>query len=78
MNSPFVMEQAERLAQRLTGDTGFSVADRIRLAYRLALTRRPTVSEQARAVEFLGAGQPQDWRLFCQMLLCLNEFAFVE
>jgi hypothetical protein len=49
MNSPFVAEQAEFTAARLTGD-------KVRHAYRLTLGRDPTSGERAVAGRFLESG----------------------
>ncbi|MFO0809850.1 MAG: PSD1 and planctomycete cytochrome C domain-containing protein [Gemmataceae bacterium] len=66
MNNPAVRECAVALAQRAGG------VDR---AYELALARKPTDEERADAAEFLRGGSLAD---FCQALLCLNEFVYVD
>lgn len=76
-NSPFVRDQAAPLAKRIN-DTGGSLPDRIRLAYRLTLSRLPTETELTRSESFLKSDSEVDWNLFCQMLLCLNEFAYID
>ncbi len=56
MNSPFVMEQASRAAQKLLADP--AVKDdggRVELAYRQALGRLPTAREKQLAVAFVGS-----------------------
>jgi len=77
MNSPFVREQAKHLAARLA-KTAPEMPARIRLAYQLTLAREPSAAERQRATAFLGKGDAAAWQLFCQSLLCLNEFAYLE
>ncbi|MBM84135.1 MAG: hypothetical protein CMJ78_26575 [Planctomycetaceae bacterium] len=78
LNSPFVIEQAQHLATRLLRHDDIDVESRICLAYQITLSRLPTDVEKDRAAQFINPTEPNDWRLFCQMLLCLNEFAYVE
>ena len=78
MNNAFVIEQAEKLAQRLADGEARDATCRVRLAYRLTLSREPSAAELERAVAFVREAQPDAWRLFCHMLLCLNEFSYVE
>lgn len=78
MNNAFVIEQAKTLANRVANEEDLDTTKRIALAYRLTLSRHPTASELQRAIAFVGEAQPEDWQLFCQMLLCLNEFAYIE
>jgi hypothetical protein len=86
MNSPFVIRQAEALAERLqavAGDDGRKV-DR---AYRLALARLPTGAERDRALAFLRdfaarttAPDPSRaaWSAFCQALFAGAEFRYLD
>ncbi len=84
MNSPFVRQQAEKLAVRIrpTKETPLEIA--IDKAYQIAFTRRPTNEERGRMTAFVqqqSAGSPSmDTALveFCQVLLCLNEFVYVD
>ena len=78
MNNTWVRQQAEQFAERVTAEEEGGLEQRVQYAYRLSLSRLPTETEQARAIAFLGEGQASQWRLFCQMLLCLNEFAYIE
>ncbi len=77
MNSPFVREQAKHLAARLA-KAAPDTTSRIQLAYQLTFAREPSAAEQKRTTAFLGKGDPDAWQLFCQSLLCLNEFAYLE
>jgi len=78
MNNAWVRQQAEQFGERVAAEEERGLAQRVQYAYQLALSRLPTETEQARAIAFLGEGQASQWRLFCQMLLCLNEFAYIE
>jgi hypothetical protein len=89
MNSPFVRQQAERLAQRVRppGDTrelGVSV-DR---AYLMAFARPPSEAERTRMLAFIeqqrtalaanAEAADKAFVEFCHVLLCLNEFVYVD
>ena len=52
MNSRFVFEQADGLAERLLGGSGDDPA-RVTRAYRIALSRDPTPGERARSLEYI-------------------------
>ena len=85
MNSPQGRQYAEGLAARLTGSSDAPAA-----AYALAFGRPPSEPERELAVKFLSeqaaahaaAGQADSARLalvdFCQALLSMNEFIYVE
>jgi hypothetical protein len=91
MNSPFVMEQADKLAERLHAQKDLDDAARIDLAYRLALSRGATTAEQSRVADYLkqyrdalkdNAKKGTDtelaaWSSFCQTLLASAEFRYV-
>lgn len=92
LNSPFVREQARALAERLIVEQDRSEPQRIEHAHRLVFGRPSTLEESANAVEFLNAylafpavqaRADQDrmlsaWQSYCQVLLCSNEFLYVE
>ncbi len=80
LNSPFVMEQAQRLAAR-TQAWNDRPAERITQLYRLALGREPDDVERALAVGFIeqaAAGKLAAWDKLAHALLCSNEFVFVD
>jgi cytochrome c553 len=86
LNSPFVIRQAEALAERVCALKGDDV-HRIDRAYRLALARPPTSEERDRALAFLrdfaarkGATDPvgKAWPAFCQALLASAEFRYLD
>jgi mono/diheme cytochrome c family protein len=90
LNNPQVREHARRFASQLSARGATTPAESVRLAYLSALARTPNEKEQADAIAFIekqrgtnaeaGKGNAADLALvdFCQVLLCLNEFVFVE
>ena len=85
MNNPFVLEQAEFWARRVTAEYG-DPKDRIRAMYVAAFARPPTDGELQNAELFLteqakqyAAGEPlHAWADFAHVLLNVKEFIFVE
>ena len=55
LNNPFVFAQAQLFADRVRKEAGDDLAKQVDLAYRIALTRPPTATEQALALD---AGAP--------------------
>ena len=53
MNSPFVVQAAQRFAERVAKESSGDVDARVSQAYRLALGREPTSAELQRAREFI-------------------------
>jgi hypothetical protein len=86
MNSPFVVRQAESLAERVRAAEGDD-ARGIDRAYRLAFARPPTATEKDRALAFLrdfparpGAADRgrEAWSAFCQALFAAAEFRYLD
>ena len=87
LNGPEVRRSAEGFATRLPGD---SVAEAVRLAYRIGFGREPRPSEVEQAADFVDAqssayardGVPHPRKLalvdFCQALLGMSEFIYIE
>ncbi len=90
MNSPIVRGYAEGLASKATGQAGSTVEAQVRGVYRECFSREPSVEDVAVAQEFIGQQQigyaangnanaaylaMVDW---CQAILSLNEFVFVD
>ncbi len=84
MNSPFVRARAEGLAKRVGGSTP---EDAVEKAYRIALARGPSEAERAKMAGFIRrlsdgtkgpGGVAAATADFCQVLLCLNEFIYVD
>jgi hypothetical protein len=91
MNDPQVRRWSAGLADRIAASAGSDDSARVHAAYRLVLGREPEKAEAADALSFLQRQERtfQNTRLqtrekqealvdFCQALLSLNEFAFVE
>ena len=89
MNSAFVRRQAENLAKRSRLSASASPAEVIDRAYLIAFSRLPTPVERDRMLGFITAqqsivgGNPPttfDAALVeaCQVLLCLNEFIYID
>ncbi|RUL89326.1 DUF1549 and DUF1553 domain-containing protein [Tautonia sociabilis] len=78
LNDRLAFDAAQGLAARLEREAGPENADRIELAYLLALGRTPDTEERRLAVEFLGDGGERAWIAFCLALFNLNEFVFLD
>lgn len=88
MNSPFVRQQAEKLAQRIKPNAEMSIAVAIDQAYQITFARLPTEPEKTRLVAFVerqkamlgtdAAATEKALAEVCQLLLCLNEFVYVD
>jgi hypothetical protein len=81
MNSPFVIEQARKLAERLQKE-GTDDDDRIGMAYALLFAREPQKEEVALAKDFLkqtGSDTGMNaWEQLSQALLATNEMLYVD
>jgi hypothetical protein len=79
LNSPFVRRQAEGLARQVRPRDAAGLPGAVEEAYVRALARRPTAAEKEKLLGFLrAAGGPDGLADACQILLCLNEFVYVE
>ena len=88
MNSPFVRQQAEKLAARIRATDDVPLATAVENTYRTAFSRPPTDSERERMLAFIESqrtamGQTPDAARralveFCQIVLCLNEFVYID
>ena len=81
LNSPFMIEQAQALAERI-GREEISLKEQAARGYRFVFARRPSPEEAAAGETFLAAGKgPEQFdRLsqFAQALLMTNEFYFID
>jgi hypothetical protein len=79
LNSPFVLQQAEALAQRALKRDGDDAA-RVRWLYEMLYSRETSAREIDLGVR--ATGQTNDlvaaWTRYCQVLLCANEFIYVD
>ena len=88
MNSPFVRELAEKFAKRVRTDANIPMQQVVVRAYTIAISRKPTENELATMLKFIDqqsasyGEMPEAKALavadFCQLVLCLNEFLFVD
>jgi len=90
MNNPNTRLYARAFAKRIGGDPAIDLAKSLRAGYVMAVARQPTDEEltdgaafvAAQASSYQAAGKPDARELaladFCQVLLCLNEFVYVE
>jgi hypothetical protein len=90
MNDPRVHEYARGLARRAGSEVQKSLEDFITSSYLIALGRSPNAEELADGLSFVkrqtesrrASGQEDARQLaladFCQVLMCLNEFVYVE
>ena len=89
MNSPFVRQQAEKMAERIRPTSELPLKASVELAFRIAFARNPSEFEQTQMLAFIEAqrslpgGEPAaslDRAMveFCQVLLCLNEFVYID
>ncbi len=91
MNSPFVIEQSEKLSELLIKSSG-SDSDRVELMYLRALSRMPKANEIALAEAYLGdcragLGMSQEaadkreklaWATLCQAVMASAEFRYLD
>ncbi len=85
LNNPFVLAQAEGLAERVV-EQAPNDAERLELMYRITLSRNPTAAENSRSLRALQSfkermtdnKEKQAWTLFAQSLFASAEFRYVE
>ena len=78
LNNPFVQHSAELFAQRLSRAKHTGNADVVTLGFVLAIGRPPTPEELRLTTPILGDGSVAEIIDFCRVLLCLNEFLYIE
>ena len=87
MNSPFVIDESRKLAERLLAEKFADEADRVQAAYRRLLGRFPTPDEAQLAENYLSQFEPDDrnlddrleaWSSFCHGLFACVDFRYVE
>jgi hypothetical protein len=80
LNDPFSIDQASALARRVADESpAFGSEEQIRAAYRLVFGRPPTGEEVTIGRELLqGSSQAERLERYCQLLLCANEFVYVD
>ena len=88
LNSPFVRTLAGKFAKRARPDGKTPLPESVVRAYQLALSRAPTADEKKEMLTFIrqqtasrgNAGNAAElaFRDFCHILLCTNEFIYVD
>ena len=78
LNHPFSLEQAKRLAERLLRGIPDEENARIDYAYRLLFARPATAEETEIARQLIGAGDISGWTDWAHVLLCSNEFVYLD
>jgi hypothetical protein len=87
LNNPQVRQAARSFARRIAPDSKTTLEDAVRNGYQIALARQPSADELADDRAFIEkqmATYPENERRessladFCQVLLCLNEFIYVD
>jgi len=73
LNSPFVMQQAKFLVQRLDCEAE-TAESKIQLAYTLCFGRYPEPEETRSAIDFINE---TDWHAFARVMLNANEFILI-
>ena len=78
LNHPFIVEQAGHLAERLFRDVPRDEVIRIDRAYQLLFGRRATDGDIRIARQVIAAGTDSGWQDWAHVLLCSNEFIYVD
>jgi len=88
MNSPVVRDTAAKFSRRVRAGADVSLEQAVDSAYALALSRPATAEEKRQMVAFIqlqtshyGGGAKAEASAvtdFCQLLLCLNEFIYID
>ena len=84
LNSPIIREWTGALAKRIRPDDKTAVSDSIAAAYRLALGRKARAGELKRMTAFVeqrgddAKSRAAAFHDFCHVLLCMNEFVYVD
>ena len=88
MNSPFIRKLSEKFAKRVRPDGKKGLDQTVNDVYTIALSRKPSSEEQQQMLKFIHyqtesyGDNPKAGELavadFCQLILCMNEFVFVD
>jgi hypothetical protein len=73
-NSPFILQQAGFLAQRLRKEVGEETAEQVRLAFQLTVARRPDEFELEASQQMI---REHGLEAFCRALFNTSEFLFL-
>ncbi|MEP6672726.1 MAG: PSD1 and planctomycete cytochrome C domain-containing protein [Chthoniobacter sp.] len=82
LNHPLVLAQARALATRALATrargTASADTDRVRWLYETLYSRPPAPQELALGERAVSAGDDTAWEAYCQVLLCANEFIYLD
>ena len=78
LNDPFVGGVAKSLAARIVKEAPADADSRVRHLYALALGRPPTKAETDLGAKLLAPGGLDPLERYCLLILCTNEFLYVE
>ena len=81
MNNRFMVEQAKRLAKRVTGDSPDASAEQVQSIYDILYNRKPSAAELDLALGFLqlpAESQLTRWEQYSHALLAANEMSFID
>ncbi|MCA9007754.1 MAG: DUF1553 domain-containing protein, partial [Planctomycetaceae bacterium] len=85
MNNPFVIEQAQNIAQRLLEKYPDDESARINALFRMSLGRLPSPAEKNNAASFLNQTDAQDsttelqrWTACCQTIIACIDFRYIK
>ena len=79
LNDPLVNEIARALASRIASEVTAAGEPRIRRLYALSLGRPPTQKELDVGSRFLARkGGDTEWERYCQLIICQNEFLYID
>jgi mono/diheme cytochrome c family protein len=78
LNHPFALEQAKLLAQRIRQEGSADDKARIERLYVLLYGRPPNERELAIGLRLVTGASSDAWGAYCHVLLCANEFVYVD
>jgi hypothetical protein len=80
LNDPFVTGTAKTLASRIVAAAPANTEARIRHLYAIVLGRVPTKAELDLGTKLLApvTGSPDPLERYCHLILCTNEFLYVD
>jgi hypothetical protein len=78
MNDSFVMDKAAALARWVMARHLRDERARIDWLYRMLFGRPPTDKEITIARSMISHDSEDEWQQYCQLLLCSNEFVYVD
>ena len=81
MNNRFMVEQAKRLAKRVTGDSLDASTEQVQSIYDILYNRKPSAAELDLALGFLqlpAESRLTRWEQYSHALLAANEMSFID